>query len=335
MPTVAGGARQGEPGHHRMWPWKKIGLVFLLLVIVSVVCTSLWPLTVLRAAGRFALWGGGIHSEYAQVGPYRVHYFEGGKGPPLIFVHGLEGESLNWIQQMLDLRSRFHVYAIDLLGHGQTQQPDVAYSIEQQSEMLRQFLATQNIKSADLVGVSMGGWIVLKLASEHPEVVNRLVIADAAGLKFQTNLNARTFLPRTPDELTAFMAVLTPRQYHLPYIVSRDLLQQFAEQAWITRRIFDSMLTYQDVLDGKLQGINIPVLIIWGKEEKLIPMSVGEQMKQELPHSSLLVCTDSGHLAVYECWKKLEPEVAEFLSSPAPPVPHVHEFAMGKGAAAQ
>jgi hypothetical protein len=134
-----------------MWPWKKIGLVFLLLVIVSVVCTSLWPLTVLRAAGRFALWGGGIHSEYAQVGPYRVHYFEGGKGPPLIFVHGLEGESLNWIQQMLDLRSRFHVYAIDLLGHGQTLHPDIAYSIEQQSEMLRQFLATQNIKSADLV----------------------------------------------------------------------------------------------------------------------------------------------------------------------------------------
>jgi len=181
----------------------------------------------------------------------------------------------------------------------------------------------------------MGGWIVLKLASEHPEVVNRLVIADAAGLKFQTNLNARTFLPRTPEELTAFMAVLTPRQYHLPYIVSRDLLHQFAQQAWITRRIFDSMLTYQDVLDGKLQGINIPVLIIWGEEEKLIPMSVGEQMKQELPHSSLLVCTDSGHLAVYECWKKLEPQVAEFLSSPAPQVPYVHEFAMGKGAAAQ
>ena len=237
---------------------------------------------------------------------------------------------------MLDLRGHFHVYAIDLLGHGQTQQPDIAYSIEQQSEMLRQFLATQNIKSADLVGVSMGGWIVLKLASEHPEVVNRLVIADAAGLKFQTNINASDI--SSPDAgrvdclhgCTHSSAISSA----VPSL-TRDLLHQFAQHAWITRRIFDSMLTYQDVLDGKLQGINIPVLIIWGKEEKLIPMSVGEQMKQELPHSSLLVCTDSGHLAVYECWKKLEPEVAEFLSSPAPPVPYVREFAMGNGAAAQ
>ena len=318
-----------------MGRWKKIGLVFLLLVIVFVVYATLMPLTVLRSAEHLALWRAGIHSQYAQVGPYRVHYFEGGKGPPLIFIHGLEGESLNWVEPMLDLRGHFHVYAIDLLGHGQTQQPDIAYSIQQQSEMLRQFLAAQNIKSADLVGVSMGGWVVLKLAVEHPEVVNRLVVADAAGLKFQRNFTVETFLPRTPEELTAFMAVLTPRQYHPPYPLTRDLLQQFAQHAWITRRIFDSMLTYQDVLDGKLEGVNIPVLIIWGKEEKLIPMSVGEQMKQQLPQSSLLVCTDSGHLAVYECWKKLKPEVAAFLSSPERPAPYVRKFAIGEGAAAQ
>jgi len=335
VPNAADDAtRQIETERPRMGRGKKIGLLFFLLVIAFIVCASLWPLTILRAAGRFALWGGGIHSHYVQVGPYQVHYFEGGEGPPLIFVHGLEGESLNWVQPMLDLRSRFHIYAIDLLGHGQTQQPDIAYSIEQQSEMLRQFLTTQNIKSADLIGVSMGGWIVLKLAIEHPEVVSRLVVADAAGLKFQTRVTVETFLPRTPEELTAFMAVLTPRRYHVPYPITRDFLHQVGERAWITRRIFDSMLTYQDVLDGKLQGVNIPVLIIWGKEEKLIPMSVGEQMKQQLPHSSLLVCTDSGHLAVFECWNKLEPEVSAFLSSPQPPVPYVREVAIGEGAAA-
>jgi pimeloyl-ACP methyl ester carboxylesterase len=129
------------------------------------------------------------------------------------------------------------------------------------------------------------------------------------------------------------MDMLTPRQYHAPYPVRRDFMNQVAEHAWVTRRIFDSFLTYQDVLDGKLQGIKAPVLIIWGKQENLIPLSVGEQMKQQLPNSSLLVCTDSGHLAVYECWNKLEPAVATFLSSPQPPAPYVREVASGEGAA--
>jgi len=322
-------------GRPRLGRWKKLGVAVLLLVIAFVAYASLRPLTVVRAAGRFALWCGGIHGHYAQVGPYRVHYYDGGEGPPLVFVHGLGAESLNWVTAMLDLRHQFHVYAIDLLGHGDTEKPDIAYSIEQQSEMLRQFLVTQNIKSADLVGVSMGGWVSLKLASDHPEVVNRLVVADSAGLKFQTSINVNSFLPATPEEFAAFITMLTPRHYYVPYPLQRDFLHQVAQNAWITRRIFDSFLTYQNVLDGKLEGIKAPVLVIWGKEENLIPMSVGEQMKQQMPNASLLVCTDSGHLAIYECWNKLEPDVASFLSSPQPPAPYVREVATGEGAAAR
>ena len=329
MPTGADVLPQVETTRPRMGRWKKFGLVVLFLVLAFVTYASLRPLSVLRAFGRFALLTGGIHSQYAQLDGYRVHFYEGGEGPPLIFVHGLGAESLNWVPAMLNLRHQFHVYAIDLLGHGDTQRPDIAYSIGQQSEMLRQFLASQNIKSADLVGVSMGGWVVLKLAVEHPEVVNRLIVADAAGLKFQTDITVKNFLPATPEEFSAFMTMLTPRQYHTPYPVQRDFLNQVAEHAWITRRIFESFLTYQDVLDGKLQGIKAPVLVIWGKQENLIPLSVGEQMKQQLPNSSLLICTDSGHLAMYECWNKLEPDVAAFLSSPNPPAPYVREVAIG------
>ena len=335
MATALQARPQFETTRPRIGRWKKLGLVVLLLVLAFVTYASLRPLSVLRTIGRLALLSGGIHGHYARVDGYRVRYYEGGEGPPLVFVHGLGAESLNWVQAMLDLRGHFHVYAIDLLGHGDTEKPDIAYSIEQQSEMLRQFLAIQNIKSADLVGVSMGGWVALKLAIEHPEVVNRLVVADAAGLKFQTNITVKNFLPSTPEEFAAFMDMLTPRQYHAPYPIRRDFMNQVAEHAWITRRIFDSFLTYQDVLDGKLQAVKTPVLMIWGKEEKLIPLSVGEQMKQQLPNSSLLVCTDSGHLAVYECWNKIEPEVATFLSSPQPPAPYVREVANGEAAAAR
>ncbi len=331
MSNVAGANSQVTTRRVRSGRWKKIGLIGLLLVLAFAVVAWRRPLALIHTAGRVTLLTHGIHSHYVQVGGYRVHYYEGGGGPPLVFVHGLGADAQNWVPAMLDMRSHFHVYAIDLLGHGDSQKPDIAYSIEQQSEMLHQFLATQNIKSADLVGVSMGGWVALKLAIDHPVSVNRLVVADAAGLKFQTNITVNNFLPSTPEEFSTFMAMLTPRQYPAPYPVRRDFLNQVSEHAWIIRRIFDSFLTYQDVLDGKLQTVKSPVLVIWGKEEKLIPLSVGEEMKQQLPNSSLLVCSDSGHLAVFECWNKLEPEVATFLSSPQPPAPYVREVASGIG----
>ena len=312
-----------------MGRWKKFGLVVLLLVVAFLVYASARPLSVLRAAGKLALMSGGIHSYYEQVGPYRVHYYEGGEGSPLVFVHGLGAESLNWVPAMLGFRHQFHVYAIDLLGHGQSERPDIAYSITQQSEMLHQFLVDRNAVPADVVGVSMGGWVTLKLALDHPDAVNRLVVADAAGLKFQTDIIVKSFLPATHDEFVQFMALLTPRVHDAPYPLRRDFLNQVAERAWITRRIFDSFLTYQDVLDGKLQAINAPVLVVWGREESLIPMWVGEEMKQQIPNASLLVCNDSGHLAIYECWKQLKPSVSEFLTAPKPLAPYVREVATG------
>jgi len=308
---------------------KLIAVVLVLLLLA--VAGHVWfrPLSVMRAAGKFALWCGGIHGQFAQVGPYRVHYYEGGEGPPLVFVHGLGAESLNWVPAMLSYRHQFHVYAIDLLGHGETDQPDIAYSISQQSEMLHQFLLDRKATPADVVGVSMGGWITLKLAIDHPESVSRLVVADAAGLKFETPITVKNFLPSNHAEFVQFMAMLTPRVHDLPYPLRRDFLHLVASRAWITRRIFASFLTYQDVLDGKLQQINVPALVIWGGKENMIPLSVGEEMHRQIPNSSLLVCNDSGHLAIYECWNQLRPSVTEFLTAPQPGTSYEREVAIG------
>lgn len=306
-------------------------VAFVLLLLLLAVAGHIWfrPLSVIRTAGKFALWCGGIHGHYTQVGPYRAHYYEGGEGPPLVFVHGLGAESLNWVPAMLSYRHHFHVYAIDLLGHGETEKPDIAYSISQQSEMVHDFLVQQGATPADVVGVSMGGWITLKLAIDHPESVNRLVVADAAGLKFETPITVKSFLPATHEEFVQFMAMLTPRVHDMPYPLRRDFLHHVGNNAWITRRIFASFLTYQDVLDGKLQQIKAPVLIVWGKQENMIPMSVGEKMREQLPNSSMLVCNDSGHLAIYECWNQLKPGVTQFLTAQQPSASYVREVAIG------
>ena len=282
----------------------------------------------IRTAGHFALWCGGIHDHYAQVGSYRVHYYEGGEGPPLLFVHGLGAESLNWVPAMLSFRHQYHVYALDLLGHGESERPDIAYSVTQQVEMVHDFLVQQKALPADVVGISMGGWITLKLTLDHPDAVKRIVVADAAGLKFQTDLTVNSFLPANHEQFKAFMSMLTPRIHDAPYPVRRDFINHVARNAWITRRIFTSFLAYQDVLDGRLQQISTPTLVIWGGQESMIPMSVGEEVHQQIPNSSLLVCNDSGHLAIYECWDQVKPGIAEFLNSPQPPAPYVRTVAI-------
>lgn len=309
---------------HRL---RTIVLIFLLGVLVFALFALLRPLALLRAAGEFTLWRAGIHSEYTMVGHYQIHYYAGGEGPPVVFVHGLTADALNWVKAMINLkRAGYRVYALDLLGHGKSAKPDIDYSIEQQSEMLRQFLLTQNIQSTDLVSVSMGGWIVLNLAIEHPEVVRRLVVADAAGLNFETTINSTTFLPRNQAEMLAFWDLLSPRPYALPRPMTRDYLRQVPEQDWIVQRIFTSMEGRRDLLDGRLDKIHEPVLLLWGKQEKLIPLWVGERMHQQIPQSSFLVCPESGHLAIFECWERYKPEVLRFLSSPQPIPPETSDL---------
>ena len=161
----------------------------------------------------FALLSGGIHSHYAQVGRYRVHYYEGGEGPPLVFVHGLGAESLNWVPAMLELSPPFpRVRHRPARPRRQTERPDIAYSITQQSEMLHQFLADQNALPADVVGVSMGGWVTLKLALDHPDVVNRLSRCRCCRAEVPDRHHGQKLSSRDARRVRAFMAMLTPRQ---------------------------------------------------------------------------------------------------------------------------
>ncbi len=317
---------QTAPARNRRF--RQLAIAVLLVILTLAVWACLRPLEFLRGVGKTVLWANGIHGEYVQIGPNAVHYYSGGEGTPVVFVHGLGADALNWVQQMIVLkRQHRRVYAIDLLGHGQSAQPDIDYSIAEQSEMVRQFLGSQGIPSADMVGVSMGGWVVLNVTVEHPELVRRVVVADAAGLDFQTAVTADSFLPRTPAEFTTFWAMLSPRPLPGAIVIVPDFLRQVGKHEWIIRRIFASFLIRKDILDGRLGSINTPVLILWGKQERLIPMALGYEMQREIPRSSLLVCPDSGHLAVFECWDRFKPEVENFLDAPQPPAPIVREIA--------
>jgi pimeloyl-ACP methyl ester carboxylesterase len=307
--------------------WRVAAITTLLVAAALLMTGCMRPLATLRTTGQLALAAAGVHSDYVQLGPNRIHYYAGGDGPPVVFVHGLGAEAVTWMEQLIAIKHRgYRVYAIDLLGHGRSAKPDISYSIEDQSEMLRQFLAVEKVQSVDLVGVSMGGWVVLNLALEHPELVHRMIVADAAGLLFQTDITADTFLPKSSAQFKQFWALLSPRPLPGEAIISRDYIHEVRRREWIIRRTFVNFEQRRDLLDGRLEAIQAPVLILWGEQDKLIPLSVGKAMQRDLPQSSLLICPDSGHLAVFECWHRFAPAVENFFDARELPPPSVRQM---------
>lgn len=304
----------------RIRHWRKPVLTVLLLVAIAVVILAAFrPVGTLRAATRLSLWLVGFRSEYTQIGPYRIHYFVGGEGPPVLLVHGLGSRADDWALTMKELRSHYRVYAIDLLGHGHSDWPQIDYSIQQQTDMVHEFLVSQKISRTDIVGISMGGWVALQLASEHPELVRRLALIDSAGLHFETTLTVDSFSPTTPSELATFYDLLTPKAQPVPGFVARDLLRLLGDHSWVTHRILRTIQTRQDELDGNLQAVTMPVLIIWGKEDRITPLSEAEDMKRALPQASMVVLPGCGHIALLDCWDSVRPALTNFLAAESLP----------------
>lgn len=308
------------------WLWRALSLALLLVPCLGGVIY--WrPLWIVEETTRAWLRVAGVRSKYVQLGAFRVHYFVGGRGQPLVLVHGMGGEAENWARLMPGLMRHGHqVYAIDLLGFGRSDRPDVDYSIACQAAILNQFFDSQNLARADLGGWSMGGWVALKFALEHPERVRRIFVADSAGIMFMPPFDLALFQPSTTDQAQRLLVLLMPQARPIPRFVARDVVRRMRPTRWVVQRATKSMMAGGDLLDGKLSDIHGPVLIVWGKQDALIPVACGEEMHRQIPQSVFEIFDRCGHLALAECSHRVLPQILQFLESEPPLPSSVHEF---------
>ena len=305
--------------------WRQLVLLLAAVLIVLVGCLVLWPASALTIVATAGLRLCGIEGRYVQLGPYRIHYFAGGAGEPLVLVHGLASRGLDFAPLMPALARHHRVYALDLLGYGASDRPNMDYSITLETNVLREFLDSQGLTRVDLAGWSMGGWIALDFAVQAPERVNRLVLLDSAGLKFVPAFDVRLFSPHTLAEIQELEELLTPHPWHIPGFMMRDFLRQLRAQDWVIERTVNSMLTGREVLDGKLADVTMPVLLVWGKQDAVTPLSLGEAMHRQMPQSVLVILDDCGHVAPIECYDRVLAEMQPFLSAHPPLPAGVHE----------
>ena len=275
-----------------------------------------------------------VQSRYQQVDGYDIHYFEaappdGSPGMPLVLIHGLGARGEDWSPLIPSLAAHgFHVYVPDLLGYGRSPKPDVDYSISLQEKTVVDFMQSLGISRADVGGWSMGGWIALKLTIDHPALVERLILYDSAGIYFPATFNADLFTPLDATGLNHLIAMLTPNPMPLPAFAERAAIRKLRANAWVLDRSVDSMLGGRDLLDFQLHRVQVPTLVVWGQQDTLIPLSVGESIHRRIPGSSLFVVQGCGHLAPAECYKPILRESVQFLTANPPPeafertVPH-------------
>lgn len=291
------------------------------LLAVALGFTYARPLTVFEASAALRLRLAGVRSAYVQAGPYRLHYLEAGSGTPLVLVHGLGSHATqDWGRLIPLLDERLHVYAPDLPGFGRSERPAAAdYSIAMQVEAVRAFMQAKGIRRARVAGLSMGGWIASRLAGEHPDVVERLVVVDAAGMRPERpDIPAEVLLPRDEDGVRRLVAAVRHNAPVPPSFLARDILGRQREQEWVVRRALESMRDRGDWLNGTLARADMPVLVVWGRQDALIPVAYAAALAAEFPRAELTVLDGCGHVPMSDCPDAFDRAVLPFLLAPAP-----------------
>lgn len=259
----------------------------------------------------------GVEGRDITINGYRLHYEVEGpaSGPVVVLVHGLGSRAEDWRDLAPYIaKAGYRVYLPDLIGYGRSQKPeDFSYSVHDEANVVCAYLDALGIKEVDLGGWSMGGAIAQHVAAAHPERIRRLLLFDSAGLYVLPTWDTRLFTPTSAAELAQLDDLLMPNPPKVPGFVARDILRVSNDRAWIIHRAMATMLTGKDATDKLLPQLKMPVLIVWGSEDKITPLSLGQTMHKLVPQSQFDVIPGCGHLAPGQCAPQIAPKVVDFL----------------------
>lgn len=241
-----------------------------------------------------------------------IHYIEAGQGSAVILLHGLGGTKENWGANFSALASKYHVYALDQLGFGHSDKPLIDYKIATWADFLQGFMQSQNIPKATLVGNSLGGWIALDFTATHPEMVDKLVLVDAAGLAGEIPIELLN-----PSSVAAWRTLLESIFYDKK-IVTDDV----ARQLFTDRLRNNDGYTIERTLagfarpqfeDDKLKSIHTPTLVVWGRNDELISVDDAQRFGSGIPGAKVVVFEQCGHVPQVEKPEEFNRALLEFL----------------------
>jgi pimeloyl-ACP methyl ester carboxylesterase len=266
------------------------------------------------------------------IGKHKINYLTAGKGDPLLLIHGANFGWGVWYPNIPELSKYFTIYAIDLPGAGRSSTLDYKKLDPNQDlvHVVDQFIILNQLENAHILGFSIGGWLALKIALLHPQRRIKLVVTNSVGftnyMNFSqkvigfyplANLIANTILrpKRNNREVENFFRKIL-YNYNLP--LRTDFIEYFYETMEASHSLLLisrlTALTDQLVLSKQLSSIQNKTLIIWGENDKIIPLEKNKEYFKYLPQSEIKIIHQTGHIPSLEEPKEFNRIILEFLS---------------------
>lgn len=274
-----------------------------------------------------------LQDYYVKVRQINTRFWSLGEGgTTVVLIHGLGGSAENWMHNIAALAEHHRVYAPDLVGFGRSDKPRASYSLSYLARFVNDFMVTQSIERASLVGLSLGGGVALQFALQFPSKLEKLVLASSAGLGRELTIILRLpTLPLVGEILTRpsrkGVAQFLRACAYDPGMVTDELVEMSYQITSLPggQRTYLATLRALANIRGErpavflpivnsLSAITAPTLIVWGQQDSILPVAHARIAERGLPNARLHILDPCGHLPPLERPAKFNALVLKFLA---------------------
>ncbi len=274
-----------------------------------------------------------LHSQTIWIAGVKIHFVEMGQGLPLLFLHGLGGSCKDWTASLQFFRDSYQVMAIDFPGFGDSDKPEVDYSIEWLTVMVEKFLQERKLNQVNIVGHSMGALVALNLAARPDSPVKVLMVTDAVGIGDKAEFLSYALTKRImgPDSRWESIEEVLKEEF-------KSMIGGFIEsrKPGTSKEFFESVpkipFTGKPLLPmtpavqmsasivdfdvgPKLSLIRQPTLILWGARDPIAPPQDASYLKSKIPQATLMMLEGCGHSPMEEQPGRFNQELRKFLQA--------------------
>ncbi len=247
--------------------------------------------------------------------------------PPLFLIHGFASSTYTFRRIIPLLQQQFSIIAVDLPGFGKSEKPTwFIYSLQNYAELMIQCIRHFDIPSTHIVAHSMGGQIALNMARMAPKKINKLILLCSSGYlrRARKSLILSSYLPFF-ERLVHYHVRKKEVIDHLKNVfynhslISDEIIDEFArplKERGFYQALVRLLRHREDLEPYQLQEIQVPTLLIWGEEDKVVPVHIGHRLVRDLPQAQLITYEKTGHLITEEKPEHIFENILRYTGQP-------------------